>query len=444
MFLCGFFFPEKNVYKTDRSFVEGSSLYFFRSDTPYFRSMKLKSHYHLLKVNFFKNSHKYALNIGVIGATGLTVPYAYIPKLYYKMKKNLILGTKALHWFEAEKLWLDGLWSALFRFDPTDVVDQGPVGLIGAYKKFQYFLQTALIPGLRSFAKEESQKIVPRSPWSQRPPDKIFLLGDERELLYKLTFPDARKFLWAPGAGIFWKSHSHKKSLIGPSFGRTTFSLGYALKPSFDPLFKAFFVLPISSPQPNMDVEILPDIFYHHLLSVEASQKNRKVHLMQNFTYEHPLLGTFNKDKAVLQKRPPSFLSTSYISYRASNTLSLFSSYRYVYQNFSKVNAGRLLESELFASPFIFFNALSLGAEKQFPFKSFSGKTTLKIVYDFKQRGTLINWKTVTPLTKQLSAFFLVELIGLLGEEQKDPDRVHFLSQFRAHDRIQGGIRYVF
>ena len=191
-------------------------------------------------------------------------------------------------------------------------------------------------------------------------------------------------------------------------------------------------------------MKISPDIFYHHLVSLEIEKRGRRVNFLQNFTYEHPLLKSYKNSIRILQKRPSTLLSTSYLNYKATRYMEVFSSYRYVYQKYDEENV--ISNKEFFSSHLLFFNAVSLGLKSTFYLGKILSDNTMKFVYDLEQKGGIFSWRLDFHLSPKWKAFFLVEFLGLIGGdlEKQLENRKHFLRDMRTNDRLQGGLRYVF
>ncbi len=440
LFLCGFFFETQYEAKP-KSFIETSGLYFIRSETSYFKSRDYPARYLFFKPHYFYEGRKYFINTGLFLVPKVGA-YLYIKDFYYKIKgKKLVFGAKNLKWFKAESLWHDGYWSAVFAYDPLQgVVEQGPIGFIGEKGDFKFFLQTSSNFEIRNSVTLDKGLLISKTPWASLPHEEIELSGITRKIKYKLNFPTLKNLLWTPGIGLLWAKTFYKSQ--HNTALKTSWSIGYAFKPSFSFLLKGAFSLPVN--EDPVEVEINPNAFFHHLLSFEVNKEKRRLSLSQNFTYDYPLLKSYELTKYILQKRPPAFLSTSYIGYKVSPNLQFFSSYRYVYQKFDTENS--ISKKEFFSSPFLFFNAVSLGLRVQLYLREIESDSTLKLVYDLEQKGGIVSWKVDFHLNESLKAFFLLEFIGLVGGdiEKQINNRKHFLRDVRANDRIQGGFHYVF
>ena len=421
---------------------------YIRSGTPYYSTSEKFSEMSIFGFNVGfehkkETSHFFSQFKGFYSLNEEQI-YFSIPEVYYEFSYGssaISIGKKRIPWFsKIDEIWDLGLWSPRFKWDPLRPEYHGFLGLF--YKKpfsswqISAFAQPMLTPDYGVNVDSTDGKISTHHPWFNPLPHTVELLGVETNLSYDINTSSLFDQLIKPGFGV------HLQNLNNDFFN---WSMAYSYKPSHQLLLKVPISFEIQ--ETGKDViysEVRPQTYYHHLLSLEGKWQTNNWVFVQNLNYEIPKNPTIDKN-VVIKNLSKAFYLSSYLGYniktRYDNSIHLFTSLLYNLEDEAEVRGEVDLPDNLFPDLRVYRQALSFGF--QWPFKILNKLAVLnnKMVYDFKQKGGLISSEIRFNISPSLNVYFLADFLGIISE---DAPSSMFLIDYRANDRIQSGVTYVF
>lgn len=352
---------------------------------------------------------------------------------------DISIGRRKYDWSELDSRWQLGLWQPKYTLDALRPEDQGLTGLYYNVRQenFEFLLMGTLIfiPTMSPEIREESGELVSDSRWYRQPSNTWNFSDQPTAITYKLALPDMGSLISKPGAAAMVRMGSRK---AGP---RAIFSA--ARKPVNDLLLKrqVFFVVD------NTKVTVAPDVTYHNLVSVDVGYTSGAVSGSLSLIADQPDERIPEVTMAIQKIEPVQIYSANldfdlgrFFSHRLLVQTSYLKSYGGGIQDVD--NAGNPDEITLFEDRFKFSNAAMVRLQAEIT-KLFAGPFISKFsyIYDFDQKGSIWGLEfQIFPAQK----WALVLGADLLGVESPTDNDKGFINQFRANDRVYGGMSYVF
>lgn len=360
-------------------------------------------------------------------------------------QSRISLGRKIEFWSQLDSDWQLGLWQPKALLDSLRPEDQGLSGLFynHRYRSFEFlaFATPIFVPSMGPEVKQKDGGLVADSRW-YRPPSSTFpLFNKNLKLVYSLDIPDLQEIVNNPGSGF-------RAKYGGQDNGFWT-SANYAYKPINALLlkYKRGLFLPEYDEQ-NGEVTIAPEVGYHHLYGADLGYFFPRGMVSVSYLADSPQK-TIAESPYVLQQPQPfqaysAHGETYFESSWFANPIGLSLNYLKVFGgNIKDFDSAGEETGAIFANRFNFNNAASIRAD----FSTVLGKrkfmSSFKFLREFEQKGSLFN-SEITYFPKQYFALIMgADVLGVDDSSEKNQDS-RFLNQFRANDRVYGGMSYVF
>lgn len=361
-------------------------------------------------------------------------------------KKNLSVGRKVEFWSQIDSDWQLGLWQPKVAVDLLRPEDQGLAGVFYQQKTDKVnvlvFASPIFIPSMGPEIREKNGGLEAESRWYKNPSRSFPLNGTETKLVYDLDVPDLGKLVRNPGWGT-------RVSWGGETPGFWT-SVNYGRKPMNALLlrYKRALVLPETDPLTG-EVTVSPEVGYHEIFGLDVGLRYGETgKLALSYIEDRPEL-TLAEDPWV-QQQPRQLRSYGlhasqlFQTPMAQNPLKVSLMYMRV-----KTDAVLDYDSQgrdqgsLFEERTQFTQAAQMKFESQGVLYGKKYDSSLKYLRELDQKGSLWGAELKVYPTRDVGLFVGADILGV-DDTEADPTDGRFLNQFRANDRVYGGLNYVF
>lgn len=354
---------------------------------------------------------------------------------------KMYLGRKKKDWSELDRRWQLGLWQPKFAMDALRPEEQGLSGLFFDYnsKDFEIlgFVTPLFIPSVGPDIREEGGGLVTDSRWYRSPSRDYDFNNRINNINYKLDIPEAAKLAANGGVGLMGRLGDREK---GPWF---VASAGYL--PVNELILKRKNFKQAS--EDKVDVTVSPDLTYHNVYSVDVGYSLENLKSSFSYIHDEPQEKLPEVDWAIQRLEAIKAYSAA-LEFSLANILTKTLAFQLEYL---RVNGGGIVDISsdgmpedvtLFDQRLKFTNALSFRVEGQLA--SFFHRpfvTRFKYLYDYDQRGSLLNAEFLFYPSQKWAVVMGGDILGVQDESYRVSG---FLNQYRANDRIYGGMTYVF
>lgn len=345
---------------------------------------------------------------------------------------HLRLGFVKEDWASFEEDWRLGLYNPRFM---NNKLTGGQGGLFGIHLNGGPFLLSLLpvnIPELGPQYEEKDGQLISRNPWFGEKPETLTYNDVTAPIRYDVNMPPLRDIVLKPGVALryedlFW------------GWYRPRLSAAYKPMPQILLNFPADGRFIIGSQEQYFSVEVQPLVAYHTLISTDQEFIfNRFSKLRLSLAHEKPHLPDRPATWVTQEIGEATFLSSRL---EAGDQTKVFLTQLKVWGG-DQPDRGRYATDETFFEMRQFFKeAYGLGVETNFFFKK-RLRSELSFIYDVAQKGGVFATRHDLFLKKDLRISAVLELLGLVGEDNPMPDG--FLSRYRANDRAEIGVSYAF
>ncbi|MBC7370686.1 MAG: transposase [Bdellovibrionaceae bacterium] len=350
-------------------------------------------------------------------------------------------GRKLNDWSAMDREWNMGVWQPYFEIDALRPEPQGLSGIFFDVNRDDYqvlaFATPLFIPTMGPGIREENGALVSDSRWYRSPVSQQDFIGRPIPITYSLSVPETTKLASHGGYGAMGRvGDKAQGAWIVTSAGYT---------PVNTLVLKRNIRVPILDPK--VGVVVSPEVAYHQIFSTDIGYSTDSVRTTVSYMQDDPETKLPETDWAVqrltgiraysvnLDWNIPQFMTRSIL----------------LQLNYLKIDGGGITDivsdgspdtMNLFDQRMRFTNAIK--AKIQGELARFSGKplfTKFSYLYDNVQKGSMINSEFLFyPSPK----WALVAGADILGVDNEDYKTSSFLNQYRANDRIYGGMTYVF
>lgn len=360
----------------------------------------------------------------------------YRPESYFK----ITVGRKKVDWSILDNYWRLALWQPKYAIDYLRPEEQGLTGAFLNYKRsdFQFiaFTTPMFIPNIGVDVREEGGELKSDSRWFKKPTSKYDFNGRIRNISYNLTVPEIQNLASKPGAGLNMQIGDSSRGLW------LNQSVGY--KPVNDLLLKREGYA--EAAESTVKVIVSPDVTYHSIVSLDAGYSFDNFKVVSSYIEDSPKEKTPGDDW-VIQKlegvKGYSLMIENNRDYSAIKHLNIQLGYLKLFGGkIQDINSKSEADDfTLFDERFLFTNSVLFKVEGRL-FKIFDRDFVTKISYlrDYDQMGSLVNTEFQFFPWVNWAILFGGDFISVDTENQDST----FLNQYRANDRIYGGITYVF
>lgn len=359
---------------------------------------------------------------------------------------SITVGRRILNWSEADKNWDLGLWQPLYKLDSLRPSRQGLTGLFYDFKKsdiqFRAFLTPIFIPTMQPEIKEKEGALVSNNRWFQSPSKNSYVIGKETDVVYSLEQPDVESLVKKPAVGLRFQWGEEEK---GPWA-----SVQISKKPINSLLIK--YSAKLLAANSTGQATVGPAVGYHTIAGFDFGFNLEGTHTSFSFIDEQPekTVPTYNWEKDWVQQQPGSLRIYTF-HYDSLVNMSFFREpvrmsfdYSKAFENLSSDFDSQGLErSSLFPHRLAFTNAASVKAEISSRFVGKKTLTEFKYLRDFEQNGSVITSEIILSLNNNWLVNGGVDVLSVDDSSDSNQDN-RFINQFRANDRVFGGLSYVF
>lgn len=354
---------------------------------------------------------------------------------------KMYLGRKKKEWSELDRRWQLGLWQPKFAMDALRPEEQGLSGVFLNYTRQGWevlgFATPIFIPSLGPDIREEGGSLVADSRWYRTPSRNYDFNNRINDINYDLDIPEAAKLVGNGGVAFMGRVGNKEQ---GPWF---TASAGHL--PVNDLILKRKNFKEVAADK--ISVTVSPDVTYHSIYSADIGYAFENLKSSISYLQDEPKEKLPESDWTI-QKLNPLKAYAAALEFSLPFVLTKSMSFQMEYL---RVNGGGIVDIRsngeldditLFDQRLKFTNALSFRAEGQlasFFHRPFVAR--VKYLYDYDQRGSLLNTEFLYYPTQKWAVVMGGDVLGI-QDETFNPSG--FLNQYRANDRIYGGMTYVF
>lgn len=356
-------------------------------------------------------------------------------------KTTAAIGRKKAPWSALDERWQLGMWQPQFAIDALRPEDQGLTGLFLDVKDSNFellgFVSPIFIPTMGPDIREEGGGLKSDSRWYREPSTQTSINSKIKSISYSIDVPETSKLVMNPSSAIMgrWGSRERGPWIAG--------AWGY--KPVNALLLKHEIIQSINTD--GVDVTLSPDVDYHNIFSMDAGYAFDTVQASVSMLEDRPSGKAPGQDEAIQRLEPAKAYSVQ-LDWLVRN---FFNKTVQVQLSYLKINGGGITDVTangrpdditLFDSRFKFTDAASIGLQGQLLQiyrRPLIGK--FRYLYDWDQRGSLVNSELQLYPEKSWAVVMGADVLGVDDETYKPSG---FLNQFRANDRVYGGMSYVF
>lgn len=354
---------------------------------------------------------------------------------------NVSVGRRKAYWSEVDDRWQLGLWQPKFALDALRPEDQGLTGVFLDWKDEKYelrgFATPVFIPTMGPEIREEGGGLKSDSRWYREPGRTQNVAGNAQTISYRLDIPEVSKLVANPGAAVMGRLGSRE---AGPWIAG---AWGY--KPVNELLLKR--AVTTGTNADGVNTVVSPDVEYHDIVSMDAGYALESVQASASVLQDRP------RDKGaptdmVIQRLEPIHAYSAQLDWMIRNVFSRTVQLRLSYL---KVNGGGITDIRqdgrrddftIFDSRLKFTDAVSVGMEGQLARIAQKPLVTkFRYLYDRDQRGSMVNTEFLLYPRQEWAVLMGADILGVEDDTYKPTG---FLNQFRANDRVYGGMSYVF
>lgn len=382
----------------------------------------------------------YELDLGGGNYLGTSKSYFFVNDVY--IRKNFengiygSMGRMRSDWSQLDHAWDLGLWQPQFLLDPLQPEEQGLTGFfIGYQSRFQeltVFVTPVFIPTMYNDVDVDDQGNLSTGRWRNTYGKEVEVAGQKKPLKTKIDLRSSNDLV-KNGAGAV------KYRLGDKSKGPWILSSA-SRKPVNGLIFQRENYLP--SDVDEVRVNFTPDVAYHQIYSADIGYSFSAVQWSISYLTETPENKSAVEGKSIQRLAPIRIYSTQLgldldplMKWNVQMELGYMRAAGGEIEDVTE--DGTLDDFTLFKDRLLFSNAGMIklhGRWKRL-------QVRMKYLYDFVQIGSLFSSEFSYWSAKSLAFRFGIDVLGV---EDEAADREGFLNQFRANDRVYGGVTYAF
>lgn len=381
------------------------------------------------------------------GHSQFSVQELYWRYLHANGKSRTTAGRSLEFWSQLDQDWKLGMWQPDSLFDSLRPVEQGLTGVFFKHREGSFeslaFVSPFFVPTMGPEVKEENGSLVAESRWHQSPSNSFLIFGKQRKVVYSLNTPDVWDLVQKPGAGyrIRWQAGEQ-----GPW---ASASFGY--KPMNNLLLK--YDKKLGSTEEGEDTgsaPLYPTVGYHGLGGVDLGYSFSQAMISASYLEDHPqAIDQDPEDPFIVQRPTPMKAYSAHAETQVS--VKGFDAPLVLGLEYLRVNGGTYQDFDsqgkshgaVFSQRFHFQHAAAI--ETRVTSTLFKKPLISKIKYlrEFEQRGMVGSAEFLFYPGPHLALSAGADVLGVDNPSVDNTDD-RFLNQFRANDRVYGGVLYVF
>jgi len=356
------------------------------------------------------------------------------------------LGRKTDFWSQVDQDWQLGLWQPKVSVDALRPEEQGLGGIFLNHQNegwdFVSYVSPIFIPSMGPEIREKDGSLKSDSRWYKTPSSTFPLNGTDTQLVYDLDVPDVGKLVSNPGAGarLKWGGQDHG----------TWLAANYGYKPINSLLlrYKRKLLLPEVDPQTG-EVTVSPEVGYHEIFGGDVGYSFGETgQAVVSYLEDRP---TFKLPEEPWVQQQPRNMKV--IGLHLSNSFKVkglmdpvIGSLQYLRVTTPSVldyDSGGTEQGSIFEERSQYTNAAQVRIDTSGMVFRKRLSTTFKYLREFDQKGSLYNLELNYYPGKTIALFTGADVLGADDSSSNNRD-TRFLNQFRANDRVYGGLNYVF
>lgn len=374
-----------------------------------------------------------------------------VKELYYQRQvigsqTKVAVGRKTDFWSQVDQDWQLGLWQPKVSVDALRPEEQGLGGVFLNHQNgpwdFVSFVSPVFIPSMGPDIREKDGSLKSNSRWYKTPSSTFPLNGTDTKLVYDLDVPNLSKLVSNPGAGARLKWGGQDRG--------TWVAMNYGYKPMNQLLlrYKRKLFLPEVDPQTG-EVTVSPEVGYHEVFGGDLGYSfGATGQAVISYLEDRP---TFNLPEDPWVQQQPRTMRV--VGVHVSNSFEvpvlvdpLVASVQYLKATTTAVidyDSNGSEQGSIFEERSQYTNAAQVRVDTSGLLARKRISTTFKYLREFDQKGSLYNLELNYYPTKSIAVFTGADVLGVDDSKSSNKD-TRFLNQFRANDRVYGGLNYVF
>jgi len=389
---------------------------------------------------FLSSGLKYQGELSALYSSGDEWIYPLVKEAYLEKgfsSGGLKLGVVNHQWSAFEEEWRLGLYRPRFMYNK---LSGGQGGLFGAHfssEGFSVGVLPVFIPEFGPHFNNSNGQIRSGNPWFGQLPKTLSYGGSDAPLKYDVVVPPLEKIVFKPGLVSSYENRLNKNIY-------SRWSAAYKPIPQLLLNFPSDRRFILGSEEQYFSVEVQPWVAYHGVVSMDQwiVTDDKSSSFRFSLAHEQPDVPSRPRTWVTQEIGPATFLSS-----RLETTLSSFWNSK-VYLSQFKVWGGDRSDEGRYATDETFFEtrqfyreAYGVGAETLWPGR-WNFSSSVSFVFDLLQEGGVFSTKHSFSFRRDLSFFARADFLGLFTDSNPVP--TGFLSRYRANDRAEVGVNYVF
>ncbi|MBX2994748.1 MAG: hypothetical protein KF681_07995 [Bdellovibrionaceae bacterium] len=363
-------------------------------------------------------------------------------------------GRKIEFWSQVDNDWQLGLWEPKYNIDALRPVNQGLTGLFvsSRYKDVEVlaYVSPIFVPTINPDISEKDGSLRSDSRWYKTPSDTGSVLNRDTKLAYSISMPELNKLVSNPGAGMRLRYGGHEP---GPWA-----SANFARKPINSLFIKYDYNLALQATGSQAEVDVSPTVSYHRLYGADAGWLFERSMLSVSFLTDEPETEKPENDKDALGenttdwiKQEPGRLKIYAVHSQTQVDVPGFVEPVTLALDYLKADEEETrdidetgeVRGSLFPYRLNYTNAASFRVGASTRLYGRPLLTSLRYIREFDQQGSLYSLMGQYLPARDWTLTVGVDLLGPDDGSETNTDK-RFLNQFRANDRVYGGLSYVF
>lgn len=380
-----------------------------------------------------------------LGGSTFIVSELYGSAHWRNKQSQVSLGRKIEFWSQVDQDWQLGLWQPKSLLDSLRPEDQGLTGVFYKHQYDQYeilaYASPVFIPTMGPEVKEKNGSLVSDSRWYRTPSQTFPLFGKDTSLVYDMDVPDIGRLVGHAGGGIRMKIGGQRDGFW------SSFNLGYKPVNSLLLKYRAKLFLPEQDPQTG-EVTISPEVGRHTIWGGDIGYRVGDSMFAISFLQDKPDSAVPDESWVLQNPQPLKAYSAHFESALSSGW---FDTPVGLKLSYLKIDGGKIRDYDregvefgaIFEDRTNFRNAASARLDFSTAVGGKRLMTAFKFMREFEQRGSLMNTEVMYYPTRPIALVLGVDILGVDDDSEANAD-TGFLNQFRANDRVYGGMSYVF
>lgn len=351
------------------------------------------------------------------------------------------VGRKKAAWSEMDMRWQLGLWQPRFAMDTLRPEEQGLTGIFldHSTENFQLigFASPIYVPSMGPDIREEGGSLVADSRWYRTPSREYNFNTRTNSISYKLDIPAAARLVNNPGSAISMRLGNKSNGAWGVASAGSLPVNDLVLKRK---VFK-------SASADVVDATVSPEVGRHTLVSADVGYTYGDAKISASYLQDNPEEKRPDPEWSI-QKLLPIKAYSAAIDFTVAPIFSRSLAFQLSYL---KVEGGGIQDIiadgsnddfTLFDQRLIFTNAVAASVEGLLArIYRRDLVARFKYLYDYDQLGSLLSTEFLYYPTQKVAVVLGADILGV-QDENSNPNA--FLNQYRANDRVYGGLTYVF